>query len=303
MAQYNIKPAYLKNFGLDFLRLAHGLFSLIGLKRKKHFWGIVYDSATKQPLDPAVVRLIKIGTTLESQTCITDISGRYGFLVQPGKYKILAKKVNYIFPTEKISGKNDGLFSDVYKGEVFEVYGDSEVVGPNIPMDPLEFDWNQKAKLKYINTHPFWSLGYQKAMSGLFFGLLFVSTAFSVRDYLKNSFDWMSVYSWILVGGLGAWWISKLLPTPRLFGQVLQKGTRLPVEGLTVEVVNPSVPTATVGKAVTNEEGKFFIRMNKGKYLIKFSDKSATEPQSVGQLLVKVNRDGVINHSFWLRVR
>jgi hypothetical protein len=65
-----------------------------GLRQMQNYWGIVYDSVSKQPLDPAVVKLIDAKTGKVISTCITNLKGRYGFLTAPGKYKILVKKTN-----------------------------------------------------------------------------------------------------------------------------------------------------------------------------------------------------------------
>jgi hypothetical protein len=56
---------------------------LFGLKKKAPPWGVVYDSVTKRPLDPAYVVLKNLqGKQIAS--AITDLDGRYGFLVEPG---------------------------------------------------------------------------------------------------------------------------------------------------------------------------------------------------------------------------
>ncbi len=55
--------------------------------RKKKNWGVVFDAITKQPLDPVVVA-IKDFTGKVIQTSITDMEGRFGFIVTPGTYTI-----------------------------------------------------------------------------------------------------------------------------------------------------------------------------------------------------------------------
>ena len=118
----------------------------IGLKRRNRPWGVVYDSVTKQPLDPAYV-VLKDMEGNEVARAITDLDGRYGFAVEPGVYAFTVNKTNYLFPSEKLSGKtNDELYSDIYWGDYFEIKNKGEVVTKNIPLDPINFDWNEFAK-------------------------------------------------------------------------------------------------------------------------------------------------------------
>jgi len=135
-----------------FLRMFTGLLTSLGVRRRRKPWGTVYDSVTKQPLDPVYVVLQDLEGN-EIQTCITDLDGRYGFLVGPGKYKIVAHKTNYKFPSEKLRGKtSDEVYSDLYFGEEIEIKEYGEVLIKNIPMDPINFDWNTLINLKGTKT-------------------------------------------------------------------------------------------------------------------------------------------------------
>ncbi|MEO5646337.1 MAG: carboxypeptidase-like regulatory domain-containing protein [Candidatus Paceibacterota bacterium] len=134
----------------DLLMLPLSLWNLLliifGFKRRHHPWGTVYDSVTKQPIDPAYVVLTDLNGN-EVATSITDIDGRYGFSVPPGSYKIIASKTNFNFPSMKLAGQSkDELYDQLYFGEVIEIKEDGEVITKNIPMDQLNFDWNEFAK-------------------------------------------------------------------------------------------------------------------------------------------------------------
>ena len=71
-----------------------------GRKRKRE-WGVVYDSLTKQPIDLAMVRLFDKETGKLVETRVTDLQGRYIFIVEPEKmYYITVEKNNYTFPSK-----------------------------------------------------------------------------------------------------------------------------------------------------------------------------------------------------------
>lgn len=122
------------------------LMGLLGFRRRREPWGVVYDSVTKQPLDPAYVTVKRDGIAIDEG--ITDLDGRYGFLLEEGRYELLAQKSHYKFPSDKLSGRsNDGVYGSLYfGGPVFSQAG--QVINQNIPMDPVGFDWNEFVKSK-----------------------------------------------------------------------------------------------------------------------------------------------------------
>jgi len=89
----------------------------LGIRKKTRPWGTVYDSVTKQPIDPAFVTARDQSGKVVAEP-ITDIDGRYGFLLPDGTYYISAKKTNYEFPSKKMVGKSsDELYANLYFGE------------------------------------------------------------------------------------------------------------------------------------------------------------------------------------------
>jgi predicted outer membrane repeat protein len=120
--------------------------TLLGLKRRKRPWGTVYDSVTKQPLDPVHITLFD-ESGKEVATTITDLDGRFGFLVPAGKYKISAHKDSYEFPSRKMLGKEkDELYGNLYFNEYIEIKGEEDILIKNIPMDSVNFNWNEFEK-------------------------------------------------------------------------------------------------------------------------------------------------------------
>ena len=142
-----LNPLSFQEIFLIPLRLWSLLLSALGIRKRARPWGTVYDSVTKQPLDPVYVSLYNL-EGMEVASSITDIDGRYGFLVPPGVYKVMPKKTNYLFPSEALSKHfNDEFYRDLYFGDYMNI-GEGEVIVKNIPLDPVNFDWNEFAKNK-----------------------------------------------------------------------------------------------------------------------------------------------------------
>lgn len=297
LQEYKLRQSHAVNFWHALLGAANASLNFFGLRSTKRFWGIVYDSVTKQPLDPVIVKLLYLDGR-ETETCVTDLDGHYGFLARPGKFKIFVRKSNYIFPSVIVKGNNDGVYSNLYHGEFFELHDDREVVAPNIPMDPEKPDWNQTAKLSVVRKHFYFQLLFNRLGALLFwFGLLL---AFLVAWRLfPREPGWL-----FFVFGFYALFILffPLLPEPRLWGS-LKVASLLPFEpeGLTLELFKPDLPGISFCRFNVRPGGKFLLRVGAGRYVLWANslDKQGVKTQ-LASCRVTVGRNGVFNGSLFL---
>jgi hypothetical protein len=268
------------------------LLSALGLKKRNRPWGTVYDSVTKQPIDPAYVTITNVENK-KDETSITDLDGRYGFLVAPGKYILAANKTNYVFPSKKLAGKTeDALYNNLYFGEEINTPVSGAVISKNIPLDPVKFDWNEFTK------------GKKKLMK-----------FYSRRDkVLKIVTDWIfrigfgvSLLSLFLVSApynLIIFGLYLVLTALRKFG-LKQKtvGSLTDKEGnplsfAIVRVFDSELNVQIVSK-VANQIGKYYCLVNKGKYYVKIERKNDDESYTEVFTSPVINaEDGIINKSF-----
>jgi|GEM_PF-2035316 len=261
------------DFWLIILKLWYAISSLFGLRRKPKYWGTVYDSRTKQPLDPVMVHLIDVATGAVVQQAITDMAGRYGFMAKSGKYRIMATKTHFAFPSRTITGDKDEIFDHLYHGETIEVTEETGLVAPNIPMDQLAYDWNQEDKKRLIKFHPKWELALNAASlsilwSGLF-ALLFVILA---RPTVLHAV--------FLAAYLVVVFLHYYLPNPRLWGRVYDSKTHAFLAGLVFEL-SPKGLSRAIYRAKSSEDGKFFLKCLPGQY-----DLTIKRPDAAGRMLV-----------------
>jgi len=267
------------------------LLSALGLKKRNRPWGTVYDSITKQPIDPAYVTLKQIDSQGET-TSITDLDGRYGFLVSPGKYVITANKTNYTFPSKKLSGTTaDALYNNLYFGEQLEVTS-STLINKNIPLDPIKFDWNeftkgkkklmrfysQREKITRIATDWIFRIGFVVSLISLFL----VSAPYN-----------LIIFGLYLV--LAA--LRKFGLRQKALGSLTEKNGN-PLSFAIIRVYYSDLKTEVTNK-VADKIGRYYCLVPKGSYYIKVEKKNDDESYSeVFTSPVFEAKNGIIDRSF-----
>ncbi len=249
-------------------RLWSLLLAAFGLSKRRPPWGTVYDSITKQPLDPAYVVLYdKYGT--EVSTSITDLDGRFGFLVPSGTYKIVANKTNYKFPSEKLAGqKKDELYQDLYFGEDLEVTENSPIT-KNIPMDPINFDWNEFAK-KQQKLMKFYSRRdaiFRQISDTLFAAGFFIAfIAFLVSPVLYNIIIFALYILLFILREVGY--------KNHKLGGIVDKATGLPLSYAILRVYSVSNNQEITHK-VSDARGHYYCLISNGNYYVTIEKKNA----------------------------
>ncbi len=246
---------------LLFLKMI-GLLTGFFRRKKKEPWGVVYDSVTKRPLDPAyVIAQLREGKQGKGEA-ITDLDGRYGFLLNPGEYIIEANKTHYRFPSTNLKGKTrDELYENLYFGDPFRVR-DGGVVQYNIPLDPIEFDWNEFAK----NQDEVFKLYSKKNNIRLwiFNTIFFVGFAFSALSLVITPIllNWIIVGIYVAILSFQFFWKTRHKVT-----RVLDKATGKAIPFALIKIWLPGLNTI-VKKTVADETGRFYFLIPPGTYFI-----------------------------------
>jgi hypothetical protein len=276
------------------------LMGALGIRRKTRPWGTVYDSVTKRPLDPVYVTLIDTRTNKEVSSAITDLDGRYGFLVVPGKYKILAQKTNYAFPSQKMSTKLfDEVYNDLYFGAEITVTTEEETITKNIPMDSLSFDWNEFAKNKSnINTFIRGrDITWAKISKTVFFVGAIVSLIaliFAPRPYN------LIIAILYVVAYIFNYFVFKVKKP----GTIIEESTGLPLSFAIVKIFREGMPDNTpVVKKITDKYGRYYSLVPKGDYYLEVEMKNNDESytQVFKSNVVHIEK-GIINEDFAVQI-
>ena len=283
---------------LDLFLMPFRIFGLLavgfGLKKKILPWGVVYDSVTKQPIDPAYV-VLKDSNGKEISSAITDLDGRYGFLVEPGIYQMQANKTNYIFPSQKFGGKTeDELYGNLYFGGNIEIKNSGDVITKNIPMDAVNFDWNEFAK-KNKNLMTFyskWDYSIRK-ISDLFFAMGFVVAilAYIFAPYPYNTIIMFTYLLFLLLRAFGL----KL----KAYGYVSDKLTGAPLSFAIIRVLM-SDSNREVALKPADKYGRYYCLVPAGKYYVKIDKKNGDGSYSsvYTSAVIDVSKKGIIKEKF-----
>jgi hypothetical protein len=232
------------------------IFSLIGLllwRQRRRPWGVVYDSRTKMPLDPVLLTLF--GPDGKAHQTISDIYGRYQFVVEPGQYTLRAEKSNYSFPSIALANAAaDEVYQDLYFGQPITVT-ETGVVSFNIPMDPVAQDWNQVAKQRAAYG---WQTRLQKlSWYGFAAGALWSLTLAVLSPSVIN-LSIIGIYVLVMA--------AMLLYRVRHPAGVVYDRNHKPVAGAVVTLFDLQHPQMSRPPVVTTSSGRYAFLTDKGEY-------------------------------------
>jgi hypothetical protein len=278
-------------FPLRFLGI---VMTALGLKKRTLPWGVVYDSVTKQPLDPAYVVLRDLQGQ-DAASAVTDLDGRYGFLVQPGSYTIVANKTNYAFPSQKLAGKfQDETYGNLYFGGPLDIQKAGEVITKNIPLDPVKFDWNEFAKRnkRFMKFYSRWD-AFLRRITDVFFvvGFAVAFVAFIFAPYPYNTIIFGLYLLVLLLRVLGL--------KPKAFGYVEDQLTGDPLSFALIKIIMPTTNTE-IAHRVADKYGRYYCLVPKGKYYVKIEKKNADASYTLvhTSAIIDASKNGIIKKKF-----
>ena len=255
----------------DIILIPGRLWSLLlestGFKKRRAAWGRVYDSITKQPLDPVRLELRTADGTKIAST-VTRIDGTFAFSVPAvGSYTIAVKKNYYTFPSTTLASlPHDEVYRNIYTGAAFTAPVIGAPVAMNIPVDPNNFEWKTFAE-KNGSLMKAYALGDRMIahFAGLF---LFVGLIVSVLALVMDP----SVYACaVFVAALLIALIKPMTLSARHFGYVSDAASGEP---LSFGIVRIETEAGTpITDVVASATGKYTYAVPKGNYLVRIDKK------------------------------
>ncbi|EKD32836.1 MAG: hypothetical protein ACD_76C00137G0001 [uncultured bacterium] len=219
--------------------------------------GVVYDAVTKLPLAFAIIRLLDADSGKIIRTSVSDKLGRYLFLVEEGRYKLEIKKPGYDFPSAYLSlKKNDGVYAELYHGEVFKIKPDGGSIKQNVPIDPI----SPISRASLIIAKRF--------LNHVQYLLSFACVAVSIVAFAISPVWWTGaialaqIYFWLFFSG------SRMRRKPKSWGVVASKATGSPIAQAVVRIFDSSYGKQ-LDMAVTDKKGRYSFLVGPAVYVLR----------------------------------
>jgi hypothetical protein len=232
------------------------IFGFYVFRQRNKPWGIVFDAYTGKPIEFAVCRLYVSGTTTVINQTVTDLEGRYGFIISPGTYRLEITQSGYVTHKEEISiNKNQvARVADVmlYSEDLRTLKN-----GANLMKSIIDF-----IKVTYRRAFPFiFSLGI---------GMSVISLVL-----VPNIFNLAIVSLYIIT--LGLYLLPKLTGRDNKYAAVIDSTSGLRVPYAVVKIFNTK-SWEMVDTQSTNYNGKFDFWVEPGEYAMLVAKRSYKFP-------------------------
>lgn len=234
----------------------NSFFEFLGIRKRRRPWGTIYDSLLKRPVAGAIVKIVEVDSGRVRETRVTDRAGRFGFLVEKGRYRLTVVKTGYIFPSAKIKldkNKSDGYFSSVYLGGVFSLQ--EGFLGKNIPLDAVS-----QAPARFYLLF----LRFARFFERIRVPLLIIGTIIAILNlYLFRSLlDLVIILAYVLLWLYEIYQLRKVKP----YGEVQDEdGTPLDLAVIRFFREDNNKLIAT---SITDKKGRFFVILPQGGFYL-----------------------------------
>ncbi len=247
---------------------------------KKDFWGLVYNSKNSSPIAFAVIRVVSLIDNKIIKTTVSDLDGRYGFILDPGKYRLEVEHQDFKFPVVDATAfalQND---NQVYRGDEISVSGVTNV-NFNIPMESKEYKKGfslKKLRKIWLNS------GIVKLTQNMYFiYTLFVINILMVID----QFYWLFLASSIYYGIFVVIHLVAYFRKPsRTWGVVVDSKSNNPIPYAFVKVFNKT-NGVLVDSKITDINGRFQFYPANGDYSLLVQAKGYKFPSEKVKLELK----------------
>ncbi|XOU93985.1 MAG: carboxypeptidase regulatory-like domain-containing protein [Candidatus Kerfeldbacteria bacterium] len=251
-------------YNILYLFFRFGYFWLVPimLGKKRRSWGTVFDSISGKPIPRAIIKIFTREFNKLKESQIADSQGRFGFIIDKGKYFVTASSPGYVFPSHVLKTDSVSQYDNVYRGDTLEIEGkEGGFFAMNIPLDP-----NMKAispgRLKWLRFISY--IGH--ILEKISIPLLIVGTLLSWGTLIiqpkTSNFVILSLYGVLLA--------LRALINKRLgksLGVVKDKDTEDPIEMAIIRIYNVETGMVVATK-VTNSRGQFNALLPSGKYYL-----------------------------------
>src|SRR5581483_1821938 len=196
---------------------------------------------------------------------------------------------------QKLMGHSrDELYDNLYFGEPIIIEKDGQVITKNVPVDSLNFDWNEFTK-KNKNLTRFYSrfdLVTRRISNISFSGGFFVA----IITFLFVP----RPYNTIMLALYALFFLLRLVGVkPKPLGYISDRATGNPLSFSIVRIMTPQT-NIEIGHRVADKYGRYYCLIPKGKYYVRVERKNPDGSYSLAYTssLVDASKSGIIKKHF-----
>jgi hypothetical protein len=232
---------------LSILNAPSLILSIVGFflgSKSKKTWGVILDSATRQPISLTICRLYQSGTLFLTSQTVSDLEGRYGFAIPSGNYRLEVVKEGYeVFKKEIRIGEHE-------EGYVYDVFLNKKDLSSSSTAGLLK-----NLRNKIVESY--------KKITPLMFVLGFILSIISIYSAL-NAFNITIFCIYMLI--VFIFIVSKLNRSPR-YSAVVDSQTNLRIPFAVIKFFDLKT-RRLVDTQVSNNNGQFDFYGDEGNYAI-----------------------------------
>ncbi|MFA6018205.1 MAG: hypothetical protein WCT28_00370 [Patescibacteria group bacterium] len=249
-------------------------------RRRRRAFGIVYNAVTKVPVDLAIVRLYNIATGRLLNSMVTGVDGKYFFVASPGQYRVAVTRNGFIFPSTYLTGvKDDGVFLDVYTGQIVEVTDRDATIAANIPLDVAQDQKIQEPKYIF-RRRLLRRLQFVFSLSGSFLSI--------VACFLSPSLFTIGLVVLQVIVFILFWRLARP-KKPRGWGVVYDVKTRRPVGNAIIRLFEPKY-NKLVESTISDALGRYSFIVGPNEYFVT-TNKAGYEERTVRPIDYRQKRE------------
>lgn len=248
---------------ITFITVPGAAIRFIGIifgKKSRDPWGVVTDALTGKPIPFAICQLYTAGSTYKVNQSVSDLEGRYGFVISPGDYRLEVTQTGYKRFVKEITIKpeDDVQLYDIKLSKNSDTY------------IRISIQEKFKSALKDL---------YKRISSTLFYlGILFSTIAFILTPNLLNIVIFLIYIAILSYNAYKSYkGISK-------YAAIVDSETSLRIPYAQVKIFDTE-SNKLIDSIVTNYNGLFDYYGDEGKFAIyveakgyKFPSKNNSEP-------------------------
>jgi len=238
-------------------------------KRRKRFWGLVYDRESGTAIPLATIRIFREGEKSFFKQTTSDFDGRYGLVVDPGNYHIEIEHFEYI-------GLKISSATGEYYGQVFQIEKTTNV---NLDIPMLKISGSKRKFIFKIKMKLNLFLGLFVILYPYILSMFLVINIIFLLVSKEAGYFVLSIYHLILL----IFFFVLYNKYPKHWCNIFNSQDKKPVPLSMIKLFD-RVDNSLADTKISDEKGRFQLILPEGDYQIIVAKSNYQFPSTVNRI-------------------